>query len=122
MIALRANAEELDDKAELFQSILRDMDEHRCVLITEAYASVRIAGIGGLHPEYGCGDIPGLELTAVAINMDWLIYCSHENSITLGGSIIEPFKALVPNWESFLWSWDEQFPGSPKQDEQSPEV
>jgi hypothetical protein len=35
---------------------------------------------------------------------DWLVYASHEESITLGGAwLIDAFKAAWPNWPTDLW-------------------
>ncbi|MBH5317518.1 hypothetical protein I6N90_06770 [Paenibacillus sp. GSMTC-2017] len=42
--------------------------------------------------------------------MDWVIYVSHENSITIGGEwLINMVKEVWPNWESRLWlDWKER--------------
>ncbi|MFF2019712.1 hypothetical protein [Paenibacillus sp. NPDC058177] len=42
--------------------------------------------------------------------MDWVIYASHENSITIGGEwLINKVKEVWSNWESRLWlDWEER--------------
>jgi len=42
--------------------------------------------------------------------MDWVIYASHENSITFGGEwLINKVKGAWSNWESYLWlDWRER--------------
>ena len=42
---------------------------------------------------------------------DWLLYLSHEESITLGGAwLIEAFKRSEPTWRDLLWkTGDPQF-------------
>lgn len=43
-------------------------------------------------------------------DMDWIIYVSHENSITVGGEwLLDEIKAIWPNWEERKWvSWTER--------------
>lgn len=36
---------------------------------------------------------------------EWLVYASHESSLTIGGSwLIEEVKALWPSWDRYLWT------------------
>lgn len=44
--------------------------------------------------------------------LDWLIYASHESSITIAGDwLIAEVKALWPDWEEHLWiDWDYERP------------
>jgi len=43
--------------------------------------------------------------------LDWLLYLSHEESITLGGAwLVEAFKRTEPRWRELLWkAGDPQF-------------
>lgn len=37
-------------------------------------------------------------------SMSWIIYISHENSITFGGHwLIEKLKDICPEWEQIMW-------------------
>lgn len=36
--------------------------------------------------------------------LDWIVYASHENSITVGGWLVEEVKALWPAWQEHLWT------------------
>jgi len=50
-------------------------------------------------------------------SMDWLIYASHESSITIAGEwLIEEVKAIWPGWEQHMYDgWDYSLPpGEPK--------
>ncbi|NJN23290.1 MAG: hypothetical protein HC810_01310 [Acaryochloridaceae cyanobacterium RL_2_7] len=35
--------------------------------------------------------------------LDWIIYASHGESITVGGWLLEDIKTLWPNWQQHLW-------------------
>jgi hypothetical protein len=49
-------------------------------------------------------DYSGSEGYWTAPALDWLVYASHEESITLGGSwLVDAFKRAWPNWKSDLW-------------------
>ena len=37
-------------------------------------------------------------------NFDWLIYASHESSLTIAGSILPEVKNLWENWENRIWT------------------
>lgn len=40
-------------------------------------------------------------------NFDWIIYASHEGSVTIGGWLLDDVKAAWPNWNERVWtSWD----------------
>lgn len=46
----------------------------------------------------------GVENFSFSQQADWIIYASHESSITIGGKwLIEQIKANWPNWEYFVW-------------------
>jgi hypothetical protein len=34
---------------------------------------------------------------------DWIVYASHESSVTVGGWLLEEVKALWPAWQAHLW-------------------
>lgn len=37
--------------------------------------------------------------------LDWIIYASHENSITVGGEwLLKEIKAVWPNWSERIWT------------------
>jgi len=36
--------------------------------------------------------------------MNWLVYASHESSITLGGWLLDEVKQLWPEWHKYIWS------------------
>lgn len=38
-----------------------------------------------------------------SVQMDWIIYCSHEDTITLGGWILDEVKSVWPNWKDAAW-------------------
>lgn len=46
----------------------------------------------------------GAEGYWISYDLDWIIYASHEGSITVGGSILEELKAIWPEWKSHLWT------------------
>jgi len=35
--------------------------------------------------------------------LDWIVYASHESSITVGGWLLEEVKVLWPAWQAHLW-------------------
>ena len=35
--------------------------------------------------------------------MDWIIYASHENTITIGGWILDDIKKIWPDWKKHTW-------------------
>jgi hypothetical protein len=35
--------------------------------------------------------------------LDWIVYASHESTITVGGWLLEEVKALWPSWQAHLW-------------------
>ncbi|HEY8290893.1 MAG TPA: hypothetical protein VIG44_00325 [Thermomicrobiales bacterium] len=58
------------------------------------------------------GHYEALECYATAGEMDWLIYASHESSITVAGDwLLEAVKAEWPEWEQHLYTgWDYKRP------------
>ena len=36
--------------------------------------------------------------------LDWIIYASHESSVTVGGWLLSELKVLWPSWKSHVWS------------------
>ena len=36
--------------------------------------------------------------------MDWIIYASHERSVTVGGSLLDELKAMWPSWQAHVWT------------------
>lgn len=36
--------------------------------------------------------------------LDWIIYASHESSVTVGGWLLEEVQAVWPAWQAHLWS------------------
>ena len=45
----------------------------------------------------------GAEGYWVSSNLDWIIYASHESSITIGGWLLEEVKKVWPNHSSHVW-------------------
>ncbi|MBW3543251.1 MAG: hypothetical protein KY476_23600 [Planctomycetes bacterium] len=35
--------------------------------------------------------------------LDWIVYASHESSVTVGGWLLEEVKAVWPAWQAHLW-------------------
>jgi hypothetical protein len=35
--------------------------------------------------------------------LDWIVYASHEHSITVGGWLLDDVRAVWPGWEAHLW-------------------
>ncbi len=40
-------------------------------------------------------------------DMKWIIYASHEGSITIGGWLLEDVKSVWPNWNERIWTIEE---------------
>ena len=36
--------------------------------------------------------------------LDWIVYASHESSVTVGGWLLEEIKALWPSWNEKIWT------------------
>ncbi len=36
-------------------------------------------------------------------SLDWIVYASHENSITVGGWMLAEVKRAWPEWECHIW-------------------
>lgn len=36
-------------------------------------------------------------------DMDWIVYASHEGSVTFGGWLLDELKVIWPAWETHLW-------------------
>ncbi len=60
-----------------------------------------------LEPEYD-----GREGYWTSEGMDWLLYASHEGSITVAGDwLLEAVKSIWPAWRKHLYTgWDRQPP------------
>jgi hypothetical protein len=37
-------------------------------------------------------------------NLDWIIYASHESSVTVGGWLLAELKRIWPSWQSHVWT------------------
>ena len=37
-------------------------------------------------------------------DLEWIVYASHENSITIGGWLLSDVKAALPSWKSHVWT------------------
>lgn len=37
-------------------------------------------------------------------DLDWIIYASHENSVTVGGWLLGELKAIWPSWQAHTWT------------------
>jgi hypothetical protein len=46
----------------------------------------------------------GAEGYWTSADLDWIIYASHEASVTLGGWLVGRVKALWPSWDAHVWT------------------
>jgi hypothetical protein len=37
-------------------------------------------------------------------SFDWIVYCSHESSVSVGGWLLDEVKQSWPDWEKYLWT------------------
>ena len=37
-------------------------------------------------------------------DLDWIIYASHERSVTVGGWLLGKLKAIWPSWQDHVWT------------------
>jgi hypothetical protein len=37
-------------------------------------------------------------------DLDWIIYASHESSVTVGGWLLQDVKAIWPSWQVHVWT------------------
>ena len=37
-------------------------------------------------------------------DLDWIIYASHESSVTIGGWLLQDVKAMWPEWQAHVWT------------------
>ena len=37
-------------------------------------------------------------------DMDWIVYASHESSITIGGWLLDEVERVWPNWKERIWT------------------
>ena len=37
-------------------------------------------------------------------NLVWIIYASHESSVTVGGWLLEEMQAIWPSWQERTWT------------------
>ncbi len=37
-------------------------------------------------------------------NLDWIVYASHESSVTVGGWLLDEVKAIWPSWREKIWT------------------
>jgi len=37
-------------------------------------------------------------------SLDWIMYCSHESSVSIGGWLLDAVKQNWPDWEKYLWT------------------
>jgi hypothetical protein len=37
-------------------------------------------------------------------DQDWIIYASHESSVTVGGSLLGELKRVWPDWQKHVWT------------------
>ena len=52
-----------------------------------------------LEPHYN-----GAEGFWTSPTLDWIIYASHESSVTVGGWMLQELKQAWPEWERFIWT------------------
>ena len=83
---------------ELFRSILEDAASGALLLFHEHLEDIETTLLE-MPQLYGWS-----EAFLTPPSFEWVVYWSHEDTITLGGqSIVSAFKGSVPQWESALW-------------------
>lgn len=80
------------------QAILAARGVERVFELREGGSAYEIQ-LSDLHPAY-----TGDEGFWCSDAMDWLLYASHENSLTVGGKwLISQVKSAWPGWERHVW-------------------
>ncbi len=96
---------------EYLRGLLGDHSIERCWELYE-HGWVHEMAVELLSTHYG--HYEGMECYATAGEMDWLIYASHESSITVAGDwLIGAVKDAWPEWEQHLYTgWDYERPSA----------
>ncbi len=84
--------------AEKLQEILRNRGVDKIYEIREDGLAYEFE-LSIFEPDYN-----GAEGFWYDVNYDWIIYASHESSITIGGWLLNEVKAVWTNWEERIWS------------------
>lgn len=84
--------------AEKLQEILRNHGVKRVYEIREYGANYEME-LSVFEPYYS-----GAEGFWCDKNFDWIIYASHESSITIGGWLLSEIKVIWSNWEERIWT------------------
>lgn len=80
------------------RNAMRDRGNARFWRLLEG-GEVHAEDIRELDPGYG-----GEEEICTSESLDWIVYCSHESSITFGGWALELVKEFLPNWREALYT------------------
>lgn len=84
--------------AEKLQAILRNYGVEKIYEIREHGANYELE-LSAFEPYYS-----GAEGFWCDEKFDWIIYASHESSITIGGWLLPEIKAIWSNWEERIWT------------------
>lgn len=98
VIAFHANAFEKAVTGEQLRAILAERDISRLWELRE-YGPEYEVDVSLFEPRYN-----GAEGYWSSGDMDWIIYSSHEGSVTVGGWLVAHVKALWPSCEAHVWS------------------
>jgi hypothetical protein len=97
--AFQALAFEEELTTETFRKILFDHQVEKAFELRESDDICEIE-LSQLYPIY-----TGLEGMWFTSQLDWLVYASHESSVTVGGKWLLPaVKAAWPNWEKRIYT------------------
>ena len=84
--------------AERLQAILRERNVKNVYEIREDGVSYEME-LSVFEPYYS-----GAEGFWCDENFDWIIYASHESSITVGGWLLPEIKKVWTNWQDRIWT------------------
>jgi len=83
---------------ERLASFMAERDVTRVWELRE-YGSVYELDASTLEPKYN-----GEEGFWTSVTLDWIIYASHESSITVGGWLLEELKRVWPECQRYIWT------------------
>jgi hypothetical protein len=98
VIAFHSNAFEKAVTDEQLRAILVERGISRIWELRE-YGPEYEVDVSLLEPRYN-----GAEGYWSSDDLDWIIYASHEASVTVGGWLVAHVKVLWPSWEAHVWS------------------
>ncbi|EGO63400.1 hypothetical protein [Acetonema longum] len=100
MMAFQEESFDVEFGIENLRRILQKHDIQHVWTLTESGPEYELT-VSVFEPLY-CHT--GVETYSFSQRADWVIYASHEESITIGGKwLIDEIKANWPHWECFVW-------------------